>query len=297
MSAPLGRSPCVGGSSNLWTRERRRLLCSPVFLAALGALLASGARTASASLASDLALLGQSFTAQGDGAGIDCTHPDVKDLPMCANAPPPTASAPAPKPQGPRNTKPTVGIAAHLWAFNQGAYSRTTEGVTTDKDEGAFLMRSTAGGAMVFLETRDIPQFALRAEFGLWFPKVERIRQEGAPAAITCDDCKWDMVLAVMMVGKVPIRIGKWVAIYPLLGAGFGAIFSLYHGREMVDRLGYSFALGVGVEGFPTAHVAPFFEFRYQLVGGRHKEETPLGEVTSWLHYHAVLLALGVRFH
>lgn len=245
----------------------------------------------------DLVALGQALTAQSDGAGIDCTHPDVKDLPMCVNAPPPAASTPAPKAQGPKNTKPTVGIAAHLWAFNRGAYSYTNEEVTTDKGTADYLMRPTAGGAMVFLETRDSLRFALRAEFGIWFPKVERIRAEGAPVAISCDECKWDVVLAIMMVGKVPIRIGKWVAIYPLLGVGFGAIFSLYHGREAVDRLGYSFALGVGVEGFPTAHVAPFFELRYQIVGGRHKEEAPVGDVTSWLHYHAVLLALGVRFH
>lgn len=233
--------------------------------------------------------------AQGPGTAIDCTHPEVKDLPMCASAPPQAAPGAA-DPKKSERIGPSVGVAAHLWAFNRGAYSYTNQVDTSDKGKAAYLMRSTAGGAMLFFEKRDVQHFAIRAEMGIWFPKVERIRSEDGPS-VACYECKWDVVLALMVTLKVHFQVGKWVAIYPLLGVGGGFIFSLYHGTSMVSRIGYSFGTGVGVEAFPTAHVAPFFELRYQIVGGRHHEETTLRDAVEWLHYHAVMLALGVRFH
>jgi hypothetical protein len=241
--------------------------------------------------------LWQALAAQGaQGAAIDCSHPDVKDLPMCANAPPPQPQGAAPPaPPGPVNTKPTVGIAAHLWAFNRGAYQYTNQDISSDKGSSAYLMRSTAGGLMAFIEMRGA-RAVLRAEMGIWFPKVERIRPEGLPTS-SCLDCKMDVTLAIMMTLKVAFPIGKWVSIYPLLGAGFGAIFSLYKSEDMVDRMGFAFSTGLGLEGFPVAHVAPFFELRYQLVSGYRHEETTLRDVKEWLHFHAVVLALGVRFH
>ena len=132
-------------------------------------------------------------------------------------------------------------------------------------------------------------------EVGLLFTKVGRTTIEGFSRG-DCSDCKQDLNLSIMMVIKSRIRIGRWLALYPLFGGGFGLIENRFQeADDNQDWVGISITTGLGIEFNVNKHFWPFVELRYWLLVGLRNELDTTTDIDHRLMYHLFALGIGIR--
>lgn len=149
------------------------------------------------------------------------------------------------------------------------------------------------GGVGLFIEFVLMRYFALGMELALSFPRVDEVKADGG-ATQECLGCEQDVAMRFLLRLKFLISMAKRVSLYPVVLFGYSDYIFRAEDRDAWHFHGCSFGLGMGVEGYAGKTVTPFFELRYLLHAGWHKED-PHEAIMNLLH-HNLALMIGLRF-
>ena len=152
-----------------------------------------------------------------------------------------------------------------------------------------------APGFGIFGEFAPVRFFAFGLEVFMAFPKIDKLEED----TYSLDGSKESLILlSVLLRLKFPIRIGKWVAPYPIIGGGFNMSIIREQTRSDKVNIGGMALAGVGVEFYPHSRITPFLELRYRFAASfRENTFSDSDRKAEYkLFEHGLALALGVRF-
>jgi hypothetical protein len=219
---------------------------------------------------------------------IDCQDPDCTSANLC-NLP---AAAPV---KSTAKKKGGGGLYGSLVVFTMGKYSWEDNLNNANNRNEEWIMTPVTGGVGLFLEL-PIARFAMLGfEANLFFPKIDKEKAEGMPE-IPCHECERDIFFSFGLRAKFPIKIGKFVAPYPLIMLGFGNYTWRREEQHARNYKGLAVEAAIGVEVYPLSFLTPFFECRYTFHIGFNSFKDSLEDHSEELQLHSVALVTGVRF-
>jgi len=229
---------------------------------------------------------------------IDCSDQDCSFFVFCSGGGTTQQVAPSPgatygTKREPRKSKGGVGMYLSIDVFGHADRKGKALGV---EGKAQYRMNPTAGLGL-FGEALVAPVVALGGEIYIAFPKIAKGREyyEGSWSSwYDCNNCVTDVLFNANFRLKFPIKLIKWLSLYPMITAGLGNYAARHENSHTENFLGIAFGAGIGLEGYTPVIVTPFFEIRYYGGAGwnMNKDE---GVDSDMAVIHFLSLNLGVR--